>query len=284
MARQRTLIENLALERLDRHLFRGTTPRNLPRSRIFGGQVLAQSLLAAYETVEGRLCHSLHAYFIRPGEPSVPIIFEVDTARDGGSFTTRRVTAIQDGKQIFNMACSFHVRETGLEHQIDAPAGPHWSKLPDETEQKAIDLKFAPEHALPFVQRKLPLEIRVADSRFEEVSRSPTNRTWMRAREPIGDDQRLHQVAATFGSDISLLGVNLRPHAMRWHSPHLQATSLDHALWFHRPINFNAWNAYATESPIATGGRALARGGFYDENGALLISVAQEGLLRIRPG
>ena len=279
-----TLTETLQLEPIEMNLFRGTSPDMSP-GRIFGGQVIAQSLLAAYETVEDRVCHSLHCYFIRPGDPTVPIVFEVDRSRDGGSFTTRRVIAIQHGKQIFNLAASFKSPEEGLAHQAQMPAGPHWSELPDEAEAAREFLKTAPEEAKRWFRRPQPIEMRSADARNYYLSgpKAPVAQSWFRCRTPIGDDAHMHQVILAYASDMNLLSTAMRPHQVHWQTPGFQSASLDHAMWFHSPTDFNKWHLYTHDSPSASDGRGLIRGAIYAEDGRLVASVAQEGLMRLKP-
>jgi acyl-CoA thioesterase-2 len=277
------LVDTLGLERLEVNLFRGTTPDNSP-GRIFGGQVIAQSLLAAYETVEDRLCHSMHCYFIRPGDPTVPIVFEVDRSRDGGSFTTRRVVAVQHGQQIFNLAASFQVHEEGFEHQAPMPAAPGWADLPDDWEARKEALKNASEDTRKWLSRPRPIEMRSVDARsyFKSGPKDPESQTWFRAKAPIGDDQHMHQVVLAYASDMNLLSTGMRPHGVHWETPGFQSASLDHAMWFHKPVNFNNWHLYAQDSPSASGGRGFIRGSIFAEDGTLVASVAQEGLMRMR--
>lgn len=279
-----TLTETLALERIEVNLFRGTSPEVGP-GRIFGGQVIAQSLLAAYETVEDRICHSLHCYFIRPGDPRIPILFEVDRSRDGGTFTTRRVVAIQNGKQIFNLAASFQVDEEGFEHQFPMPqtAGP--DELATEADQMKKFLEKAPEEVRKMMSRPRPIEMRGRDSfgwGGDAKPRDPASEVWMRAVEEIGDDKRMHQVILAYASDMNLLSTAMRPHGVIWQTPGLQSASLDHAMWFHKPSNFNDWHLYSQDSPSASGGRGFVRGSIFDKNGTLVASVTQEGLMRMR--
>ncbi|MEO8812285.1 MAG: acyl-CoA thioesterase II [Caulobacteraceae bacterium] len=269
MAEAENLIETLALERIEVNLFRGTAPRD-QGPRIFGGHVIAQALLAAYETVEGRVCHSLHCYFIRPGDPAVPILYEVDRARDGRTFTTRRVTAIQHGEQIFNLAASFQVAETGLEHQDPMPAvarpetlpeQPQWGDRPRPIEMKPVDLQdFTAPRVAP-----------------------PIQNIWMRAKAPLGDSPVLNQALIAYASDMSFLSTSMRPHGLGWQTPGLQTASLDHAIWFHRPSSFNDWHLYAQKSPSASGARGMNLGEIYNIDGRLVASTAQEGLMRYRP-
>ena len=281
------LAETLQLERIEVNLFRGVTSDNSP-GRIFGGQVIGQSLLAAYETVEDRICHSLHCYFIRPGDPTVPIVFEVDRSRDGGSFTTRRVIAIQHGQQIFNLAASFMAPQEGFDHQAPMPPGPAWKDLPDEAEaQKAAlaQMTEMPEEAKRWMSRPRPIEMRSADARtyFRDGGpKEPESQSWIRCRDAIGDDQHMHQVILAYASDMNLLSTAMRPHGVHWQTPGFQSASLDHAMWFHKPVNFNNWHLYAQDSPSASGGRGFIRGSIYAEDGTLVASVAQEGLMRMR--
>jgi len=276
------LPETLALERIEVNLFRGTSP-DYSGARIFGGQVIAQSLLAANETVEGRVCHSLHCYFIRPGDPKIPILFEVDRARDGGSFTTRRVTAIQHGKQIFNLAASFKARETGAEHQAAMPDAPRPETLPDEATQQRELLPLLPEELQRDLLRLRPIEIRPVGGHFylEKGKKEPRSEAWMRAYAPIGDDPRMQQAVLAYASDMNLAGNAMRPHGLMWRSPGLQSASLDHAMWFHHPTDFNKWHLYVMDSPAASDARGFNRGSIYNEDGVLVASTAQEGLMRM---
>ena len=246
--------------------------------------MIAQSLLAAYETVEDRVCHSLHCYFIRPGDPTVPIVFEVDRSRDGGSFTTRRVIAVQHGQQIFNLAASFQVREEGFEHQLPMPMTPGWREMPDEREARRAMMEKHPEQFKGWMDRHQPIELRSEDARtyFTQGPSDPESASWIRCRDPIGDDFRMHQVVLAYASDMNLLSTAMRPHGVHWQTPGFQSASLDHAMWFHRPVNFENWHLYAQDSPSASGGRGFIRGSIYAEDGTLVASVAQEGLIRLR--
>ncbi|MBV9509410.1 MAG: acyl-CoA thioesterase II [Caulobacteraceae bacterium] len=280
----KTLKEALELERIELNLFRGFTVR-ADEPRIFGGQVIAQSLLAAYQTVEGRLCHSLHAYFIRPGDPTTPILFEVDRARDGGSFTTRRVTAVQHGRQIFNLAASFQASETGPEHQAAMPQVADADTLdPDQEFQLGPDV---PELLQRLAEERLgrtsSIEIRsVHPPRpgFTTLKRAPTQQVWMRPREPLPDDPIWHQVILAYASDMALLSTSVQPHGLTWDQ--VFNASLDHGLWFHAPVRFDDWMLYDMDSPSARGGRCFNRGALYSRDGVLVASTAQEGLLRMR--
>ncbi|MDZ4376396.1 MAG: acyl-CoA thioesterase II [Phenylobacterium sp.] len=281
-----TLAQTLELERLEVNLFRGTTPDKEQRQRIYGGQVIAQSLLAAYETVEDRVCHSLHCYFIRPGDPTIPIIFEVDRSRDGGSFTTRRVIAVQKGQQIFNLAASFQVEEAGFEHQSDMPEAPDWQAVEDDSAMRRRLAESTPDEDDDWIDRVQPIEMRSVGGRFDSAKpdpRAPDQQVWFRARHPIGADSHMHQVILAYASDMSLLGTAVRPHGVSWRTPGFQSASLDHAMWFHRPTDFNEWHLYQQESPSASGGRGFNLGYIYRaSDGALVASCAQEGLMRMR--
>jgi len=279
------LTETLALERIEVNTFRGVSPEDGP-GRIFGGQVIAQSLLAAYETVEERICHSLHCYFIRPGDPRIPILFEVDRSRDGGSFTTRRVIAVQNGKQIFNLAASFQTAEEGFEHQAPMPAVRSADDMAAEAEaQKKAVLDGMSEEMRRMMNRPRPIEMVGRDNygfgRKPKPS-EPKSDTWMRAVAPIGEDARMHQVILAYASDMNLLSTAMRPHGVAWQTPGLQSASLDHAMWFHKPSNFNDWHLYTQDSPSASGGRGFVRGAIYGQDGTLVASVAQEGLMRLK--
>ena len=275
------LVETLALEPIEMNLFRGASVEG-GGPRVFGGHVIAQALLAAYETVETRVCHSIHCYFIRPGDPKVPILYEVDRARDGGSFTTRRVTAIQHGEQIFNLAGSFQGVEQGFEHQSAMPDVPPPEALPDSFEQIKAMLETMPEAARRMMGRPRPIEQRQVDPRGPTDKVAPICRNWIRARAPIGPDQHLHQAILAYASDMGLLETGMRPHGVTWQTPGLQSASLDHAIWFHRPSNFNDWHLYAQDSPSASGARGFIRGEIFNADGTLVASIAQEGLLRQR--
>lgn len=277
------LTETLKLERIEVNLFRGTSP-DPTAGRIFGGQVIAQALLAAYKTLEDRVCHSLHCYFMRLGDPTVPIIFDVDRSRDGGSYATRRVVAIQHGQQIFNLAASFQKSETGLEHQIPMPKVPSWEGLEDDWDVLKEVLRSNPDPEKPWVDRPRPVEMRSLSPRFEidpEPS-EPIQQIWFRAVEPAGDDPRMHQVILAFASDMALLGTASRPHGVSWQSSGYMSASLDHAMWFHQPTNVNGWHFYDMDSPSASGGRGLNRGTIYSADGTLIASCAQEGMIRMR--
>jgi acyl-CoA thioesterase-2 len=277
-----SLVETLALEPIEVNLFRGASVEG-GGPRVFGGHVVAQALLAAYETVETRICHSIHCYFIRPGDPKIPILYEVDRARDGGSFTTRRVTAIQHGEQIFNLAGSFQDMESGLEHQTPAPDLPGPETFPDSFEHMRAMIDAMPEGARRMMGRPRPIEQREIDPRGPKEKFPPICRNWIRARAELPPQPRMHQAAVAYASDMGLLETAMRPHGVSWQTGGLQSASLDHAVWFHRPVNFNDWHLYAQESPTTAGSRGFVRAQMFTREGVLVASVAQEGLVRQRP-
>lgn len=274
----------LDLEQLERNLFRGRSPKS-SWPRVFGGQVIAQSLYAACKTVDGRQPHSLHAYFLLAGDPEVPIVYEVDRLRDGRSFTTRRVLAIQKGEAIFAMSASFHVEEIGYEHQMPMPKVPMPEELPDREEM--VKLFNAPEYnpLQIFYQRKRPIEIRPVElERYRGGgSLEPKFNVWIRAIEPLPDEPAFHQSVLAYASDLLLLDSSLIAHGATVFDRKIQAASLDHALWFHRPFRADDWLLYSQDSPSAAGARGFSRGLVFDRQGRLVASVAQEGLVRPRP-
>ena len=277
------LLTILDIERLEENLFRGLSPQ-VGWQRVFGGQVIGQALVAANRTVNGRLAHSLHAYFLRAGDPSVPIIYNVDRIRDGGSFTTRRVVAVQHGQAIFSMAASFHKQETGLEHQIKMPEVPPPESLPSEAELKACLIDRVPPQVKAYWERERPIEIRPVDlSRYlTPGNHDPSQQVWIRATGELSNDQSLHQCVLAYASDFTLLDTALIAHGRFVFDPKLMLASLDHALWFHRKLRADEWLLYAQDSPISGGGRAFCRGMLFTRDGKLVASTAQEGLLRER--
>lgn len=278
------LVELLDLERIEVNLFRGQSPAD-SWQRVFGGQVIGQALVAAQRTVEAdRRCHSLHAYFIRPGDPKIPIVYEVDRARDGRSFTTRRVIAIQHGKQIFNMAASFHIEEPGFDHQFPMPDVPDPETLPSEREIREGVKDRVPEPMRERFLRPRPIELRFVEppSYFDAEKREPFSHVWFRAVAPIGDDVALNQCVLAYASDMTLLDTCLNPHGVSWMDGTIQSASLDHAMWFHRPFRADEWLLYAQDSPSASGARGFNRGNIFTRDGRLVASVAQEGLIRPR--
>jgi acyl-CoA thioesterase II len=276
------VLDLLDLEKIEENIFRGQSPEDRMQ-RVFGGQVLGQALVAASRTVEGRVCHSFHAYFLRGGDPKVPILYEVDRARDGGSFTSRRVVAIQHGKQIFNMSASFQVMEKGLEHQFDMPKVPAPDSLVDEHEARKKWLANAPEEAKAWMSRPRPIEMRpvVLDDWMNRKPREPFDNVWIRATGPVPDNVIVQQSVLAYASDMSLLDTALLPHGRSWNSP-IQMASLDHAMWFHHPFKMDDWLLYAQDSPSASGARGFNRGALYTRDGKLVASVVQEGLMRPR--
>ena len=275
------LLNLLDLEQIEVNLFRGVSPED-SWQRVYGGQVLGQALVAAARTVEGRLAHSLHAYFLRPGDPKVPILYEVDRSRDGNSFTNRRVVAIQHGKQIFNMAVSFHAGETGLAHQFGMPDVPGPEDLPSEQERRQEIAPKLPEEYRKWFSREQPIETRLIDSLdlLEPEKAPPYQNVWVRAGGDLPDDPALHQCIMAYASDMTLIDTIIFPHGVSWLDDKLQTASLDHAMWFHRPFRADEWLLYAQDSPASFGGRGLSRGSFYSKDGTLVASVAQEGLIR----
>lgn len=277
------LLNLLDIERLEHDLFRGQSPDEEESQRVFGGQVIAQSLVAAYRTVpEDRPCHSLHCYFIRPGDPLVPIIYQVDHARDGGSFTTRRVVAIQHGKQIFNLAASFHVQEDSWHHQHEMPevAGPE--ALEDRTEWRRQFAANLPERHQGHFLRPRPIEMREVDplDPLNPERMGDAHSLWFRVAREIEEAPWIHHCLMAYASDMALLGTANRPHGISWMTGELMSASLDHAMWFHAPTRFDTWHLYAMDSPYAGGARSFNRGSIYDSGGRLVASVAQEGLMR----
>jgi len=277
------LLQILDLEPLESNLFRGRSPQ-VGWQRVFGGQVIGQALVAASRTVvEDRHIHSLHGYFLRPGDPKVPIIYEVDRIRDGGSFTTRRVVAIQHGEAIFSMSASFQLLEEGLEHQIDMPDVPKPDDLPSDREMKEKFLSVAPENVRRYWERERPIEMRPVELThyFSKKPLPPTQYVWVRATGKLPDDERIHQCVLAYASDMTLLDTSLFPHGTSVFSPKIQAASLDHAMWFHRPFRIDEWLLYECEAVSAASARGLAKGAFYTEQGELVCTVMQEGLIRV---
>jgi acyl-CoA thioesterase-2 len=277
------LVRLLDLERIEVNLFRGISPDD-GMKRVFGGQVIAQALVAAYRTVENRVCHSLHAYFIRPGDPTVPILYEVDRARDGKSFTTRRVVAIQHGEQIFNMTASFQVVESGLEHQFEMPNVPPPEELPDMLEVLRPMVDRLPERVKRFVEKPRPFEFRMVQPLPDLIAPSkhpPARQVWLRLPDRIPDDESLHRRLLAYVSDYYLLDTAVLPHGMSFLSAKAVMASIDHAMWFHRPLRVDEWLLYALDSPSSSGARGFGRGSVFSRDGRLVASTAQEGLIRV---
>ena len=278
------LLAILDLEPLERNLFRGRSPQ-VGWQRVFGGQVIGQALVAAARTVEGRLAHSLHGYFLRPGDPKVPIIYDVERIRDGGSFTTRRVVAIQHGQAIFSMSASFHVEEPGFDHAAPMPDVPGPENLPIDSEIRSEVLPLMPDPVRAYYERERPIELRPVEyARY--TSREPMEprfNFWIRATGTLPDDPAVHQAVLAYASDMTLLDSSLAAHGRTVFERSIQAASLDHALWFHRPFRADDWMLYAQDSPSASGARGFSRGSIHTADGRLVASVAQEGLIRQRP-
>jgi acyl-CoA thioesterase-2 len=278
------LVTLLRLEKLEEHLFRGQS-QDLGWGTIFGGQVVGQALSAAAQTVPGdRHVHSLHSYFLLRGDAKKPVVYDVDRIRDGGSFTTRRVVATQDGKAIFNLAASFQIREEGFEHQDEMPhaAGPE--TLPTEQERLAAHIERLPEAVRKRALADRPFEARpvVFDDPFHPDKKPPRRMMWLKARGSLPDDPALHAYLLAYASDFAFVTTALRPHGVTWLTPGMQVASLDHVMWFHRPLRVDEWLLYDIESPAASGGRGLVRGRIFTQKGALIASTAQEGLIRMR--
>jgi acyl-CoA thioesterase II len=292
------LLGILDLEEIDRDLFRGRNESARP-GRLFGGQVAAQSLVAAARTVDTLRAHSLHGYFLRPGDPTVPVVFTVDRIRDGKSFVTRRVVARQRGKAIFNMSVSFQAEERGYEHQMAMPDAPDPESLPTREELVRRHFDAIPEADRHWVAQPRPIDVRHvrlptffggkaaepprSEPQASEVHRDPSagqTLVWMRVPRPVGDDPALHQRLLAYMSDLTLLDNIVLPHGRNGRLGPVMVASIDHAVWFHRAVRVDDWLLYAQDSPAAAGARGFARGTLYTRAGQLVASVAQEGLLR----
>lgn len=279
-----SLTSILDLEDLGNNRFQGRSPR-VGWQRVFGGQVIGQALYAACKTVEGRQPHSLHAYFLLPGDPETPIVYEVDRLRDGRSFTTRRVLALQNGAAIFAMSASFQVEEEGYEHQMPMPDVPMPEDLPDRDGMARDILPHMPAAVRAYYQRERPIEIRPVefDRYGEGGKREPRFNVWIRAVKPLPDEPAIHQSVLAYASDLMLLDSSLVAHGTSVFDNRIQGASLDHALWFHRPFRADDWLLYAQDSPSTSGARGFSRGLIFDRQRRLVASVAQEGLIRPRP-
>jgi acyl-CoA thioesterase-2 len=281
------LVELLDLERIEQNIYRGASNDIVGNGRVFGGQVLAQALVAAQRTVEEeRVCHSLHGYFILPGDTRAPIVYFVDRLRDGRSFTTRQVTAIQKGEAIFNLSASFQVREAGVEHQSEMPDVPGPEGLPNERTLMQPLVDRIPEPHRTVLTRERPIEFRPVEpvDFLRPEPRAPRKYVWFRANGTLGDELLQHQAVLAYASDYGLLGTALLPHALTFQMPRLQAATLDHSLWFHHPFRADEWLLYATDSPSASGARGFTRGSIFRRDGTLVASATQEGLLRLHEG
>lgn len=276
------LLHQFELERLELNLFRGGS-RDIGAPQVFGGQVLGQALLAAYATVDSHDVHSLHAYFLRRGDFTAPIVYNVDRARDGHSFDSRRVTAVQHGEQIFNLSASFQVREQGLDHQAPMPEVPMPEELADDGAPSEVELRRLPDKMRRYFEKERPFEVRLVEP-FAWAPTSPQparQHVWIRAVDRLPDDDRLHRCLLAYVSDYNLLGASTRPHGSENLHGRLVMASIDHAMWFHRPMRVDEWLLYSIDSPSASGARGFARGMFFTRDGRLVASTAQEGLIRV---
>lgn len=278
-----TLLKILDIEPLEKNLWRGVSPDG-SRYRVFGGQVIAQSLVAASRTVEDRKVHSLHGYFMLGGNPTLPILYEVDRIRDGRSFTTRRVRAIQNGESIFAMMASFQTAEEGLNHQQPMPEVPHPDSLPGAEEIRERFIPHLHENWQRYLKNQKAIELRPTDPEayFLRKKRDKAQSIWFRTSGRLPDDQALHTTILAYTSDMTLLDGTMVPHGMSVIQPEIQAASLDHALWIHEDFRADEWLLYVQDSPWAGHARGLGRGLIYTESGRLVASVAQEGLIRQR--
>lgn len=277
------LIDLFNLEKIENNIFRGES-RDIGTPQVFGGQVLGQALYAGSATVENRAVHSLHAYFLRRGDVTAPIVYQVDHALDGRSFSNRRIVAIQHGKQIFNMTASFQVHEKGLEHQASMPDVPGPEGLPDLPEARRQDIEKYPAKIQRFLTHRRPFFVRVVPRGDDDAQRlEPVRYVWMKAIEELPDDPALHQRLLAYISDYQLLATATLPHGdLSVMQGNLQMASLDHAMWFHRPCRVDQWLLFSFDSPSASGARGLARGQVFNPQGTLVVSTAQEGLIRLR--
>jgi acyl-CoA thioesterase II len=283
MSAVQDLLVLLDLEQLELNMFRGRSPETTWQ-RVFGGQVIGQALVAACRTVDGRPPHSLHAYFLLPGDPKVPLVYEVDRLRDGKSFSTRRVIAIQHGRPIFSMAASFHSDEEGFAHQARMPEVPGPDALPSEAEIKQNIMPMMPDPVRRYYERERPIELRPVEferylgKKFDDARFN----VWIRATGQLPDNSAIHRCVLAYASDMTLLDSSLVPHGHSVFEKEIMAASLDHALWIHRPFRADEWLLYAQDSPNMGGGRGFSRGSIFTQSGELIASVAQEGLVRLR--
>jgi acyl-CoA thioesterase-2 len=278
------LLHLLDLERVEENIFRGES-RDIGSARVFGGQVLGQALSAASCTVEGRDVHSLHAYFLHAGDVNAHIVYEVDRARDGRSFSNRRVVAIQHGRQIFNMTVSFQVPEQGVEHQAEMPRVPTPAELPEMREVDPEVLEKVPEKMRRYLTHERPFEVRPVEpiTVLKPKRMKPVRNIWVRAIDALPNRPDLHRNLLAYLSDYQLVATATLPHGIRFEHGNVQLASLDHAMWFHRPFRLDEWLLYSMQSPNTSGARGLALGQFFTRDGRLVASTAQEGLVRIWP-
>jgi acyl-CoA thioesterase-2 len=276
------LLALLDVEPIEVNLFRGTSPDEQESQRVFGGQVLGQALVAAGRTQSGGIAHSLHAYFLRPGDPTLPILYQVDRTRDGRSFTTRRVTAIQHGRAIFHLEASFQREEPGPEHELAMPPAPDPETLPNFTEHLRRSARAAGKDWKDASVQRRPFDHRyVTDfNPFLEVRLPPRLQLWLRANGSLPPDPLLHQCVLAYASDLTLMDTALLPHGVPWDSDDFQIASLDHAMWFHRRFRADEWLFFDHESPAASGARGLTIGRVHQRGGSLVATVIQEGLIR----
>ena len=276
------LLHLLQLERIEDNIFRGES-RDIGSAQVFGGQVLGQALSAAHHTVDGRRAHSLHAYFLRRGDMHAPIIYDVDRARDGGSFSVRRVVAIQHGRPIFNLAASFQDPEPGLEHQAEMPDVEGPEGLQDLTEVAPQVLAKVPEKMRRYLTDKRPFDFRPVKPMdfMAPAARPPVKHVWIRSVDALPDTLALHQNLLAYVSDYELLGTSTLPHGLRFGAGTVMMASLDHAIWFHRKFRIDDWLLYSMDSPNSSGARGFSRGQFFTQDGTLVASTSQEGLVRV---
>ena len=276
------LLKVMTLERLEMNLFRGES-RDIGSAQVFGGQVLGQALMAATATVDDRSVHSLHAYFLRRGDFNSPIVYEVDRARDGNHFSTRRIVAIQHGAQIFNMSASFQSDEVGLDHQATMPEVPPPDGLPDIVSYYRDIMHTLPAGTRRFFEQNRPFEFRpTRPPTFSKTEiGTPLRNIWFRAAAPLPDDDAMHRCLLAYVSDFHLLDTALMPHGLSSATRNVVMASIDHAMWFHRATRVDDWLLYSTDSPSASGARGFARGSIFSRDGRLVASTSQEGLMRV---
>ena len=279
------LVALLSLQQTDSHRFLGHS-LDVGSPVVFGGQVLGQALMAAARTVvSGQSVHSLHGYFLRAGDKAQPIAYEVDALRDGASFGTRRVVALQGGEVIFHMSASFHRREDGPAHQDPMPDAPPPDSLADDRQRDLAMLDRLPPQRHAYLRQAQAIEMRSVDplDPLHPPVRPARALHWLRAAGPLPDDPLVHQALLAYASDWSLLRVAMQPHQLNWAQPGVQGVSLDHAMWFHRDFRIDDWLLYQSDSPSLSGARGFCRGSLWTRDGQLVASVAQEGLIRVRP-